>query len=346
MSDNETEAKSRHQTAAHRAMARHPQTPVIRLRELADEADRHPDKRQRFAAALAANPNVPTDLVSRYLSLAPGDFCRNPALATMTLKEPLPNRPEMRLGLARLLRSAHAPRSLVSHIVQQAAIEPYLVASARLHVRLAGEIPPEVCEARLSSYWKNGLAEEINTIRGKLLRRLFDWNLAPPALRPILPPTVFAEMDNLPELTGRWNHLGLLEREWSGLQENIASGFLQTTSYERIVEITRRTLIKKALAEPEASLLAESSTTVLLCRTLAFLNAPEEWQRTRFRRFVESALWQDRLAAALVTVIPPGGAPKPRYRTLLQRLSEDGNGYVRAVARRRLLEPDWRFLHL
>ncbi len=367
---SQSDDQARRRAAERRALARNATTTPERLRELAAEADAFPGERKRFAAALAANLNVPTDLVSRYLYLAPGAFCRNPAATNWTLdaeflsrtrsspyyprsplpfnlRQPLPSQQATLFGLGRLLRSTRAPRPLVRAIAAQNAY-PYLASTAQSHLHMSSELAPESAEMSLAQYWMHALAREMNEMRRKLLQQLFDYGLVPAALPSLLPvprPATNDTSEGTAAESRRWTSTRMLERELSVLKDTIATG-IPTASPVRIREVTRENLIRKSLAVEEPDLLEDASATILLYRTLALLHAPESLRRAKIREFAESSLWHDRVAAALALRPFPGEDElRPRYQTLLERLARDGNRYVRAVAQRRLLEPDWRFAY-
>jgi Leucine rich repeat variant len=128
-------------------------------------------------AAIAGNPNAPTDTLLRLAGAFPAQFCANPIFPLLLLENPnLPG--EMPLPIVRsLLRYAGVPRTFLEWIASYGM--PEVNEAARLHVAIAGEAGPDWRQLAQAEIWKTNISESDDLLLELLgLGAVPEWMLA------------------------------------------------------------------------------------------------------------------------------------------------------------------------
>jgi len=351
-----------------RAFVRDPESPPEQLGELLTSVhfqwlDRwSASSRTPIIRCALANPATPTDILLRHLARSPGTFCRNPVVAQIDLRS-LPSIDDgVKGGMCAMLRCARAPEKLVGQIAQWEA-EPELAALARLHVRFAGELDPADCDQALTAYWRATLAASDRPDPGEIFYELCESGILHGqmgSLFPHPPPVPGPEPKPGRGVVDEW----LRNLKISSLTEATPEMLLllagtRDPGLRRMVmrhpdiplaeaqERQQRRLFQQLLSSHDDAVRKLAPGVQRFARTLTLLHAPEAIRRPRIYEYVESLEWPNRVAAALAIGPRPNGQPPKRsHAAMLGRLSGDGNRIVRAVARRRIAEPGWRYPYL
>jgi hypothetical protein len=264
-----------------------------------------PPQAHRVLDAVARNPNLPIHLAPACLGKQAAALAANPALPLL-----LQRNPEFVLesSVSRLLRTVRrldTPVEILQLLSQH--FRPLVADAARLHVRLAGEVP--------EGAWEVLLHEELAAlpVGGRdWLQELHAWGLVPEWLaeRHHLKATV---RPALPRLPAPDTEIAQMPLETLALRYR--SGALEPSEF-----LSRPDLPDDLVRALVAEELAASCTTRWLVLVLAVAGV---WTEALLHECALSTNWLRRLGAAMNEKTPEKD---------LRRLRNDANRLVRAVA--------------
>lgn len=143
-------------------------------------------QKRNIIESLAANPATPPEMLLDLMEEAAPAFCRNATAPLITLEMPDFVEKASELGIARMLRSERAPKTLVHLVVDGATRSEYLRDTAQQHIAFRDPLPSDSWEQEVRRYLQYDILRTEDRIRLRELAELVELGGLPRSMVPHL----------------------------------------------------------------------------------------------------------------------------------------------------------------